>query len=210
LSCAITEGATLGNMVGPAVYLALALLLLAFSFAVFRLVVRRDYRDLGRLRSRASLLQLLVFGAYFAFPYLFNPPEWPWFWMLNGSSSLAWQIAGLALICIGFLIAVATMAWFGIRRALGVHLVGLITRGPYKISRNPQILGGYLLVLGTALQRPSVYSVGWALMFAVIGHWMVVVEEEHLAATYGQQYQAYCRDVPRYLFNLGRRSRSPT
>jgi protein-S-isoprenylcysteine O-methyltransferase Ste14 len=209
LNCAIMEGATLGNMVGPAVYLALALLLLVFSFAVFRLVVRRDYRKLGRLGSLASLLQLLVFGAYFAFPYLFNPPEWPWFWMLSGSSALAWQIAGLALICIGFLVAFGTMAWFGIRRALGVHLVGLMTRGPYKISRNPQILGGYLLVLGTALQRPSVYSVGWALMFAVIGRWMVVVEEEHLARMYGQQYQAYCRDVPRYLFNLAPRSRSP-
>jgi protein-S-isoprenylcysteine O-methyltransferase Ste14 len=202
------EGPTLGNMVGPVVYLALALLLLVFSFAVFRLIVRRDYRSRGRLGVFASFLQLLVFGTYFAFPYLFNPPEWPWFWMLTGSSTQAWQIAGLALICIGFVVAFGTMAWFGMRRAFGVHLVGLMTGGPYRISRNPQILGGYLLILGTALQWPSIYSVGWVLMFAVIGHWMVVVEEEHLARVYGQQYQAYCRDVPRYLFNPARKNRA--
>ena len=201
-------GGALGNMVGPVVYLTLALLLLVFSYAVFRLIVRRDYRNRGRLGALASFLQLLVFGAYFAFPYLFNPPEWPWFWMLSGSSTQAWQIGGLALICIGFVVAFGTMAWFGIDRAFGVHLVGLMTHGPYRISRNPQVLGGYLLVLGTALQWPSIYSLGWVLLFAVIAHWMVVVEEEHLARAYGEQYQEYCRDVPRYLFIPARQNRA--
>jgi protein-S-isoprenylcysteine O-methyltransferase Ste14 len=190
------------------VYLFLALLLLIFSYVVFRLIVRRDYRNRGRLGAVASFLQLLVFGAYFTFPYLFNPPEWPWFWMLSGSSPRAWQIGGLILICLGFVVAFGTMAWFGLNRAFGVHIAGLASHGPYGVSRNPQILGGYLLVLGTAVQWPSAYSLGWVLTYAIIAHWMVIVEEEHLARVYGEQYQEYCRSVPRYLLRPRRKNRA--
>jgi protein-S-isoprenylcysteine O-methyltransferase Ste14 len=142
----------------------------------------------------------MVFMGFFSFPYLFNPPEWPWFWRFIGTESRAWQLGGFILICIGFLVTFGTMAWFGIGKAFGVNIDGLTSRGPYKISRNPQILGGYLLVIGTSLQWPSIYSFGWVLMYAAISHWMVITEEEHLSRTYGEEYEKYCSEVPRYLF----------
>lgn len=181
------------------IYLFFGILLMLFAYLVFRRVVRREYSSHGRLSAFASILQLLVFIGFFSFPYLFNPPEWPWFWRISDSRTRVWQLIGLALICIGFLVAFSTMAWFGIGKAFGVNIEGLTCHGPYKISRNPQILGGYLLVIGTSLQWPSLYTVGWVLMYAAISHWMVITEEEHLSRIYGKEYENYCLEVPRYL-----------
>ena len=179
--------------------LFLAFLLVGFAYLVFRRIVRTDYLEREKLSPFASILQLLVFCGYFFFPYLFNPPEWVWFWKLSSSEPRNGQVIGFVIICLGFLVAFGTMTWFGIGKAFGLNVDGLTKRGPYKISRNPQILGGYFLVIGTALQLPSIYSIGWVLMYAIISHWMVITEEEHLFRVYGEEYEKYCSRVPRYL-----------
>ncbi|NCF69480.1 MAG: hypothetical protein GWP61_26305 [Chloroflexi bacterium] len=74
------------------------------------------------------------------------------------------------LIILGFAVAFGTMFWFGLRRAFGFKSNGLICSGPYRYSRNPQILGGYLLVIGVSLQRPSLYALLWTALYAIIGH----------------------------------------
>ena len=185
----------------PAIYLTLAFVLLGFAYIVFRGIVRSDYRKRGKLRTLASILQLLVFCGYFFFPYLFNPPEWTYFWRLSGSGTRYGQLIGLVIICIGFLVAFGTMVWFGIGKAFGLNVDGLAIQGPYKISRNPQVLGGYLLVIGTSIQWISLFSLGWVLIYAIISHWMVITEEEHLSWIYGEEYEKYCSEVPRYLIS---------
>jgi len=191
-------------MANASLTLLLALLLLLFAHVVFRRIVRRSYSVHGRLSGLASVLQLLVFVAYMSFPCLFNPPEWLCFWRVPESSNRFLFLSGLVVTCLGFVVAFGTMGWFGIAKAFGLSREGLTRRGPYRISRNPQILGGYLLVIGTSLQWPSVYSLGWLLMYAIIGHWMVITEEEHLLKVFGDDFQRYCAEVPRY---LGRRTR---
>lgn len=182
----------------------LAALLLLFAYAVFRLIVRRDYAAQGRLGALSSGLQLLVFLGFFCFPYLFNPPAWAWFWTAGSSSSPGLYLAGLVVICVGFVVAFGTMGWFGMKRAFGISVDGLQQEGPYKISRNPQVLGGYLMVVGVSLQWPSLYSLGWILLYATITHWMVITEEEHLDRVFGEEYQQYCARVPRYVFRAGK------
>lgn len=103
-------------------------------------------------------------------------------------------------------LAFGTMAWFGLRRAFGRQVTGLIDRGPYRLSRNPQLVGGSLLILGTVVLWPSWYALGWAVLGGVIGHVMVLTEEEHLRDVFGETYERYCEQVPRYL-GLGQRSR---
>lgn len=185
-----------------AVYLILALLLLITACVVFRRIVRRDYLHRGHLTWLSSFLQLLMFAGLMSFPYLFNPPEWPWFWRLEGPTGSQLRILGMALIVLGFVIAFGTMAWFGVRRAFGFEVKGLIHIGPYRITRNPQILGGYLLVTGTTVQWPSWYALGWIVLYGLIGHWMVITEEEHLRAKFGEEYERYCEQTPRYLLNI--------
>ena len=76
----------------PVTYLILAFVLLGFAYLVFRRIVRHDYLERGKLSPFASILQLLVFCGYFFFPYLFNPPEWVWFWRLSSSWTTPWSI----------------------------------------------------------------------------------------------------------------------
>ena len=181
------------------IYLFLAVLLSGYAYFVFRVLVRRDYRQRGRLGAVASLLQLSVFAGFFGFPYLFNPPEWPWFWRLSSSAPRGLQVVGLGLICMGCIVAFGTMAWFGIERAFGLIVGDFITQGPYHYTRNPQVLGGYLLVIGVVLQWPSLQAVVWLVVYGLISHWMVITEEEHLTQVFGEVYLQYCAETPRYL-----------
>ncbi|MFZ5518047.1 MAG: methyltransferase family protein [Candidatus Zhuqueibacterota bacterium] len=185
-----------------AVYLILALLLLITAYLVFRRLIQQDYLHRGHLTWSSSFLQLLMFAGVLSFPYLFNPPEWPWFWRLTGSTDWRLRILGLVIILFGFVMAFGTMAWFGMRRAFGFEAQGLIHTGPYRITRNPQILGGYLLVIGTTVQWPSWYGLGWIALYGIIGHWMVITEEEHLRAKLGEEYERYYNQTPRYLLSL--------
>jgi protein-S-isoprenylcysteine O-methyltransferase Ste14 len=181
------------------IFLLLTLLLLGAAYIIFRVVVSRDYQLHGQLTWMSSTLQLLVFAGLMSYPYLFNPPEWASFWLLAGPTSPQLQTAGLIIIILGFLVAFGTMAWFGMRRAFGLETQGLIQRGPYRLTRNPQILGGYLLVIGVTLQWPSWYAAAWIAMYGLIGHWMILSEEQHLQKALGHEYTSYCEQVPRYL-----------
>ena len=75
----------------------------------------------------------------------------------------------------------------------------MIQTGLYRLSRNPQIVGGSLLVIGSAVQWPSWYALGWVILYGAITHMMVLTEEEHLSAVHGEAYARYCERVPRYL-----------
>lgn len=191
------------------VYLFLAILLLLAAYVVFRRLVRRDYSQKGHLTRLSSFLQLLIFVALMSFPYLYNPPEWPWFWRLGEPFGSKFKIIGLIIIAMGFIVAFGTMFWFGIRKAFGFKVTEIVRSGPYKLSRNPQILGGYLLVIGVAVQYPSWYSFGWIILYGLVGHMMIITEEEHLKAHYGETYERYCEEVPRYLVEIVRRKRVP-
>jgi len=186
-------------MIKPIVTLLSAFLLLLGAFVVFRMLVRRDYRRKGRLTPFSGFLELLMWGLYMSFPYLYNPAGWPWFWSFEGHGSAGRQVAGFVCITAGLALAFVTMFWFGLRRAFGLAVDDLIQTGPYRLTRNPQIVGGSLLVIGSAVQWPSWYALGWAILYGAIAHMMVLTEEEHLSGVHGEAYARYCERVPRYL-----------
>jgi protein-S-isoprenylcysteine O-methyltransferase Ste14 len=189
----------IGLKTHPLIFLLLTLLLLGTAYVVFCVIVRRDYQHRGQLTWLTASLQLIVFVGVMSFPYLFNPPLWASFWLLVGPTSLQQQIIGLVIILLGLVMAFGTMGWFGLRRAFGFETQRLITSGPYRLTRNPQILGGYLLVIGVSVQWPSGYMLIWIAIFGLIGHWMILAEEEHLQKALGDDYISYCEQVPRYL-----------
>jgi len=180
------------------IYLASSVLLITSAYIVFHRVVAQDYLKKGQLGWWASTLQLLIFGAFFCFPYLYMPPEWAWDWLPNGTWN---RLAALALISLGMVVAFGTMIWFGLGRAFGLKVKGMVRTGPYRYSRNPQMVGGWLMVWGVFVYLPSIYNLGWVLIWAVIGHWMVINEEIHLLRMFGEEYESYCEKTPRYLGN---------
>ena len=75
----------------------------------------------------------------------------------------------------------------------------LVARGPYSHVRNPMYLGAGLALTGAALFYETgalgVYAAG----FLVTMHFMVVFyEEPTLGRTFGEEYEAYCRQVRRW------------
>lgn len=179
------------------IYLMAAALLVGAAHIVFNLVVAGEYKSKSRLSWWVSMLQLVIFAGFFCFPYLYMPPEWSWDWLPNGTWN---RLAALVMVILGLGGAFGTMFWFGLPRAFGFQVNKIVRTGPYRYSRNPQMVLGWLAVLGVWVYRPSLYAVGWVLIWALIGHWMISVEEGHLRRVFGQDYQDYCADTPRYLF----------
>lgn len=178
------------------IYLAFLVLLVTTAYLIFHHIVAQDYLKKGRLGFWASTLQFLIFVAFFCFPYLYMPPEWAWDWIPNGTWN---RLASLTLISLGMVVAFGTMIWFGVGRAIGLKVEGIVTTGPYRYSRNPQMVGGWLMVMGVFVYQPSIYNLGWFFIWAVICHWMVTVEEIHLVKMFGEEYENYCEKTPRYL-----------
>ena len=185
------------------VYFLSAFGLIAVAFIVFRVVVRRDYVRRQRLTALSSFLELLVWTLYMAFPYIYNPPQWALIWLPDVPVSATVRTLGLIGVFLGIATAFGTMIWFGLQRAFGLEVSRLIRTGPYRVTRNPQVVGGTLMVVGTAVIWPSWYALGWVLLYFVVAHLMVITEEEHLRDVFGEEYKEYCKRVPRY-FGIAR------
>jgi protein-S-isoprenylcysteine O-methyltransferase Ste14 len=75
----------------------------------------------------------------------------------------------------------------------------LVLQGPYRFVRNPMYLGAGLALAGAALFYESWPLLGYAGLFLLATHLFVVwYEEPTLRRTFGQEYEAYCRQVRRW------------
>jgi protein-S-isoprenylcysteine O-methyltransferase Ste14 len=184
------------------VYFLSAFLLIVTAFVIFRVVVRRDYQRKGRLTLVSSFLEVLVWGLYLNFPSLYNPPTW--YWSPNVPVSGLARVVGLLCVAVGLASGFGTMLWFGLRRAFGLQVKGLVQSGAYRVTRNPQLVGFSLVVIGVVVLWPSWYALGWVVLYGIVVHLMVLTEEEHLRAVHGEEYERYCSRVPRYLGILQR------
>ena len=76
--------------------------------------------------------------------------------------------------------------------------------GPYKFVRNPMYIGAAIALAGAALFYQSAALAGYALAFLLMTHAFVqLYEEPTLQATFGAEYQGYCRQVRRWWPRLG-------
>lgn len=176
------------------VYLICYVLLLAFGWLILRRLVPRDYREYGKLTPVITFLQALLFFVYGGFPYLYLSRDWP-----AVSLPLILHIAGLLLLFGGLASLFYGMFRLGVLRSMGRGTPKLQQSGIYRFTRNPQALACGLYVIGFIILWPSWYALGWALLYFVIIHMMVLTEEEHLQRVYGEEYQEYCKRVPRYI-----------
>lgn len=75
-----------------------------------------------------------------------------------------------------------------------------VPSGPYQFVRNPMYLGYVIMLVGWALYLGSpallLYAVG---VFLLIHAFVVLAEEPGLKKRFGQEYEAYCRAVSRWV-----------
>ena len=75
----------------------------------------------------------------------------------------------------------------------------LVIQGPYRFVRNPMYIGAGLALAGAALFYQSWPLLGYAGLFLLATHLFVLgYEEPTLRRTFGQEYEAYCRQVRRW------------
>ena len=178
-------------------YLIFAFILILFSFITFRVIVRNDYSKRGRLTFVSYSLEVLIFALHANFMYLFLPVKWPNIPSIPENMIL--RTISIVFIIIGFLIVAVAMSGLGYGRTMGQDKKLLNTKGLYKYSRNPQLIGyGMILIAFVALYL-SWFSIGWFILYVVISYFMIKTEEEFLTNNYGAEYQKYCNDVPRLI-----------
>ena len=75
----------------------------------------------------------------------------------------------------------------------------LVTTGIYRYSRNPAFLGFDLMYAGVLLLYGNLLTLGFSVFAMVMLHLQILQEERYLVEAFGAPYQAYCRQVFRYL-----------
>lgn len=73
-----------------------------------------------------------------------------------------------------------------------------ITKGVYKVSRNPQMISLFVLFAGMILVIGSWINVLFLGISISCSHFSILGEEKRLAEQYGESYLDYKRQVPRY------------
>jgi len=175
-------------------YLGSAFLVLVAIVVIFRVIVRRDYLQRGRLTPVSSASEWLVFIIWVSFSYFHLPADWP---MIH--VGLILRLAGWVMVTLGVLTMLLSLAWLGLRRSHGLKADILLQSGPYRMTRNPQIVGFSLGMIGFVMVWPSWHMMMSLLLYVVLFHLMVLTEEEYLLSRYGNEYLRYCEQVPRYI-----------
>ena len=110
--------------------------------------------------------------------------------------------ACVVLLFIGvvfFTFSVLGLGTFSLRVGLAQEKTSLRTTGIYRISRNPMLLGLYLMALGSAVyvQNP----INWILVIIAltVHHKIILAEEIFMRDQFGEQWIVYCKSVRRYL-----------
>jgi len=108
----------------------------------------------------------------------------------------------VALLGIGvmlFTLGIISLGTFSLRVGLAQEDTALRTSGIYRLSRNPMLLGLYLMALGSALyvQNP----INWILVIIALAvhHKIILAEENFLHERFGDQWIEYQNKVRRYI-----------
>jgi protein-S-isoprenylcysteine O-methyltransferase Ste14 len=114
------------------------------------------------------------------------------------------KAAGLCLFLVGMGIRAWAAAFAG-RHTRSSRIEGskLATAGPYAHVRNPIYLGSVILGFGMVLMiGDRRLLVPCALTFLALYFGLIPAEEEFLSQKFGEEYETYCRNVPRLLPRL--------
>lgn len=112
-------------------------------------------------------------------------------------------IAGFSVIALAGVIVVSAVLQF--RRASTsfstfAPATHLVTRGPYRLSRNPGYLALSLLYVGIGVAADNLWIVAGLVPILIVMHYGVIVrEEQYLERTFGEEYLEYKASVRRWV-----------
>jgi len=117
--------------------------------------------------------------------------------------SLGLRHLSVTLIGAGVLLIAVPLGEWGVR-TLNVHqTLGLkgtmLTKGPYRYTRNPQYVAEILIYIGVVLVTKSLMAL---IIGMIMMSWFFMApfaEEPWLVKQFGKQYEEYRKNVPRFL-----------
>jgi protein-S-isoprenylcysteine O-methyltransferase Ste14 len=113
---------------------------------------------------------------------------------------IVWLL-GIVIILFGFGIRLWATKHIG-RRMLWMKKKGkqLMRTGPYTYVRNPLYIANIVIAVGLSILSESFWLVPFStLYFFLLYHFVVLYEENRLLKKWGDEYQAYRDEVPRWI-----------
>ena len=104
---------------------------------------------------------------------------------------------GIILFSVGSTVLVSALITF-----CNTPLNNPITKGLYKYSRNPQMVGLWLIFLSIGILINSVLSIILLMLNIIFAHQYIKSEEQTCTKQYGNEYIAYLKSKPRYFLFL--------
>jgi protein-S-isoprenylcysteine O-methyltransferase Ste14 len=156
-------------------------------------------------RRLFALARALVFGPLFLSFWMYFVPRWfGGVHAFDGARPLGWIVvaigAAITLPCIW------EFAWRGMGTPAPFDPPRrLVITGPYRWVRNPMYLGLGVALIGEAIVFPNIT---WLMLTLVAVMWLVIslfvmaYEEPTLRSLFGADYEAYCRNVRRWIPRL--------
>lgn len=158
--------------------------------------VEREYREKARLSHRTSasawVLYLLHLGLTVS-ASLSSSKRLPISWKLGAVLGATSAVSGSAFCVAGI------REFRSFEQMSGSETGQLVKTGPYRYSRNPQIVGWLLALLGIALAGRSTKALALVGLFFFIHRLYFPIEERHLERTFGEEYRRYQARAPRFL-----------
>jgi protein-S-isoprenylcysteine O-methyltransferase Ste14 len=105
-----------------------------------------------------------------------------------------WFSAGLLIYLLGAIIETIAMLNF-----VTTPVDKPVTKGVYRISRNPMYLGMFLIFGGTGIACVSWVFLLLTAVFIILFHIAVVSEERFCLQKYGNAYREYMNKIPRWI-----------
>ncbi len=123
--------------------------------------------------------------------------------ILNTRYLLSENVAKVSLVIgvIGVVVFITAMITMGNSWRAGVPQedeTKIITKGIYKISRNPAFLGFDLVYIGILLAFPNIILLIATTFAITMLHLQILQEEKYLIKVFGEQYEDYRKKTGRY------------